>query len=60
MMVLGRTAVRKIRERSKKEEVLHLLLCRSPVSSLRPFRAEPHGHAGAAEGGVQDGASTLS
>lgn len=42
-MVLVRTAVRQIRDRSQKKEGMHLLLPVSSVSSVLGFRAEPRG-----------------
>lgn len=46
--------VRKIRERSKKNEVMDSILCRSSIGSLLRFRAEPHGHIGVTKGAVQE------
>lgn len=54
------TAVRRIREHSKKKEIVHQnLLFKSSVCSL--IRAEPQGHTGATKGEVQeDSENTLS
>lgn len=61
-MGLVETAVRRIREQSKKKEMVHLnLLFKSSVSSLNPFRVEPHRHIGATKGEVQeDSENTMS